>query len=90
MDIKGKTKQGVVKSDKMEKTIVVVVDTRKRHPLYKKTYVSSKTYKVHDENKTAKVGDVVRIIPCRHYSKDKCWRLLEILERDEISAETVG
>ena len=89
MDIKGKTKQGVVTSDKMEKTIVVAVDTRKRHPLYKKTYISTKTYKAHDEKEQAKNGDVVRIAPCRHYSKDKCWRLLEIVSRDEISAEVV-
>jgi len=89
MDIKGKTKQGIVTSDKMEKTIVVAVDTRKRHPLYKKTYISTKTYKAHDENNKAKNGDVVRIAPCRHFSKDKCWRLLEVVSRDEINTEAI-
>ena len=76
-----KTYQGVVVSDKMEKTIVVKVSTRKLHKLYKKYLARSKKLKAHDENNEANIGDTVRIIESRPISKEKCWRLLEVVER---------
>ena len=76
-----KVRIGTVSSDKMEKTITVSVETVKQHPLYKKTIKTSKKYKVHDENNDAKAGDVVRIMETRPLSKDKRWRLLEIVRR---------
>lgn len=72
---------GVVTSDKMEKTIVVQVSTKKLHRLYKKYVARSKKYKAHDEKNDAKIGDTVRIIESRPISRDKCWRLIEIIER---------
>ena len=72
---------GVVKSDKMEKTIVVSVETTALHKLYKKYVVRSKKLKAHDEKNEAKVGDRVRVVECRPISKEKCWRLDAILER---------
>lgn len=76
-----KTQIGVVTSDKMTKTIVVKIESVTRHPLYKKTIRQSKTLKVHDEQNAAKVGDRVRIAETRPLSKDKRWRVVEILER---------
>ena len=73
--------QGVVVSDKMEKTIVVEIMTRKLHPLYKKYLTRSKKVKAHDEKNEAKAGDTVRVVECRPLSRDKRWRLAEILER---------
>ncbi|MDR2028250.1 MAG: 30S ribosomal protein S17 [Treponema sp.] len=72
---------GIVKSDKMEKTIVVAVETKTLHPLYKKYITRSKKVKAHDEANEAKVGDRVRVVECRPISKEKCWRLAAILER---------
>jgi small subunit ribosomal protein S17 len=72
---------GVVKSDKMDKTIVVVIETLTLHPLYKKYVKRIKKVKAHDETNDAKIGDRVRVIECRPISKEKCWRLVEILER---------
>lgn len=72
---------GVVTSNKMEKTIVVQITTKKLHPLYKKYITSSVKYKAHDEKNDANIGDKVDIIECRPISKDKCWSLQEILER---------
>ena len=72
---------GIVVSDKMEKTIVVEVRTKKLHRLYKKYVSRSKKYKVHDEENTANIGDTVRIIESRPISKEKTWRLVEVLER---------
>ena len=72
---------GLVKSDKMEKTIVVSVETKTLHPLYKKYIKRSKRVKAHDEKNEAKVGDRVRVRECRPISKEKCWRLEAILER---------
>jgi small subunit ribosomal protein S17 len=74
-------KQGRVQSDKMDKTIVVVTETRVPHPTYKKIVRKSVRFKAHDETNDAKVGDVVRIMETRPISKDKRWRLLEIVER---------
>jgi small subunit ribosomal protein S17 len=67
---------GVVASDKMDKTIVVTVETVKIHPKYKKRYSESKRYKVHDEKNQYKEGDKVSFVECRPLSKDKRWRVL--------------
>jgi small subunit ribosomal protein S17 len=74
-------KQGRVKSDKMDKTIVVVTETRVPHPVYKKVVRRSTRFKAHDELNDAKAGDLVRIQECRPMSRDKRWRLVEIVER---------
>lgn len=72
---------GFVTSDKMDKTVVVEISTRKLHKLYKKYITSAKKYKAHDELNDAHIGDKVRIVECRPLSKDKCWRVAEIIER---------
>ena len=72
---------GIVRSDKMDKTIVISVETTTLHPLYKKYVVRSKKLKAHDEKNDAKIGDRVKVIECRPVSKEKCWRLESILER---------
>ena len=74
-------KQGRVESDKMDKTIVVVTETRVRHAVYEKIVRKSVRFKAHDERNEAKAGDLVRITECRPLSRDKRWRLLEIVER---------
>ncbi len=76
-----KTRTGVVVSDKMNKTIVVAVRDNVRHPLYKK--IVKKTYKLkaHDEENQCKIGDTVKVMETRPLSKDKRWRLVEIVER---------
>ncbi len=76
-----RTKLGRVASDKMDKTIVVVTETRVPHPTYKKIVRKSVRFKAHDENNDAKAGDTVRIMETRPISKDKRWRLLEVVER---------
>ncbi|MCI7240203.1 MAG: 30S ribosomal protein S17 [Aerococcus suis] len=76
--------QGRVVSDKMEKTIVVQVDTFKFHPTYGKRIKYSKKYKAHDENNSAKMGDIVRIMETRPLSKDKYFRLVDIVEESVI------
>jgi small subunit ribosomal protein S17 len=73
--------QGIVVSDKMAKTIVVEITMRKLHPLYKKYVTRSKRIKAHDENNEAHVGDTVRVVEVRPISRDKCWRLAEIVEK---------
>jgi small subunit ribosomal protein S17 len=73
---------GIVTSDKMNKTIIVRVDRRKRHPLYSKSYTISKTWAVHDENSQAKVGDMVRITESKPISKTKSWVLDAVLEHN--------
>ena len=75
---------GIVASDKMDKTIVVRVETRVAHPLYGKIIRTSKKYKAHDENNEARIGDKVVIVETRPLSKDKNWRLLEIVEKAPI------
>ncbi len=72
---------GLVTSDKMDKSIVVTVVTKKMDRLYKKYVTRSKKYMEHNENNDANIGDTVRIVECRPLSKDKCWRLAEIIER---------
>jgi small subunit ribosomal protein S17 len=72
---------GIVKSDKMDKTIVVAVETTTLHPLYKKYVKRVKKLKAHDETNGAKTGDRVRVVECRPVSREKCWKLTEIVER---------
>ena len=72
---------GRVVSNKMQKTIVVAVESLKKHPLYKRTYKSTTKFKAHDEHNDALIGDTVRIEETRPLSKDKRWRLVEILNR---------
>ena len=76
-----KTRTGVVVSDKMDKTIVVEIRTRVKHPLYGKIMNRTKSFKVHDENNECGIGDTVRIMETRPLSKDKRWRLVEIIEK---------
>lgn len=76
-----KTQVGIVTSDKMDKTVVVSIDTKRMNPLYKKYVTQTKKCKVHDEKNEAHIGDTVRIVECSPISKDKCWRLAEIIER---------
>lgn len=76
-----KVKVGKVVSDKMEKTIVVAIETKVRHPLYGKTVNRTTKFKAHDESNDAKIGDIVKIMETRPLSKDKRWRLVEIVER---------
>ncbi|MBB5227028.1 30S ribosomal protein S17 [Treponema ruminis] len=72
---------GIVTSDKMDKTIVVSINTKKMDTLYKKYVTRTKKCKAHDEQNEAHIGDTVRIVECSPISKDKCWRLAEIIER---------
>lgn len=72
---------GVVVSEKMDKTIVVKVEERSKHPLYGKIVRKSKKVKAHDEKNDCHVNDIVRLVECRPISKEKCWRLLEVVER---------
>ena len=76
-----KKRIGRVVSDKTEKTIVVAVETKVRHPLYGKTVNRTTKFKAHDENNTAKIGDRVMIMETRPLSKDKRWRLVEVVEK---------
>ena len=76
-----KTRVGLVSSDKMDKTIVVAVTEHVRHPLYKKIVKRTYTLKAHDENNECKPGDKVRVMETRPLSKDKRWRLVEIIEK---------
>ena len=76
-----KTRTGLVVSDKMEKTVVVAIERRVPHPIYGKMITRTKRLKAHDEENSAKVGDTVRIVETRPLSKDKRWRLVEIIER---------
>lgn len=73
---------GLVVSDKMEKTIVVLGERKVKHPLYGKFVRRSTKYHAHDENNSCKVGDVVKIKECRPLSKSKCWTLLEVVSKN--------
>ena len=75
-----KTRTGKVVSDKMDKTIVVAVEGHVKHPLYKKIVKRTYKLKAHDENNECKVGDTVKVMETRPLSKDKRWRLVEIME----------
>lgn len=78
---KRKEHVGVVVSDRMSKTVVVRVETRRRHPFYRKTLRLIKTYKAHDESNASHVGDTVLIAETRPLSKDKRWRLVRVVTR---------
>ena len=84
MEEKRKTRIGRIVSDKMDKTVVVAVETLKRHPLYKKTLKRVVKYKAHDEDNKCRVGDKVRIIETRPLSRQKRWRVAEIITRQEV------
>ena len=76
-----KTRTGIVVSDKMEKTIVVAVKDNVKHPLYNKIVKRTYKLKAHDENNECRTGDTVRVMETRPLSKDKRWRLVEVIER---------
>ena len=76
-----RTRVGKVVSDKMDKTIVVMIETRVPHPLYKKIVKRTYKLKAHDENNDCSSGDTVRVMETRPLSKDKRWRLVEIIEK---------
>jgi len=78
-----KVRVGKVVSDKMDKTVVVAVERKVPHALYNKPMVSTKRFKAHDENNECQIGDRVKIVETRPLSKDKCWRVVEILERQK-------
>ena len=81
---KGKILSGVVVSDKMQKTVVVRVDDLRRHPLYHKVVRYSSSFKAHDEDNACNIGDVVKIVETRPLSKDKNWRIVEIIQKADI------
>jgi small subunit ribosomal protein S17 len=76
-----KTRTGLVVSDKMQKTVVVAIERRVAHPQYGKMVTHTKRLKAHDEENSAKLGDTVRIMETRPLSKDKRWRVVEIVDR---------
>lgn len=76
-----KVREGIVVSDKMQKTIVVAIETMVLHPIYKKRVKKTTKFKAHDENNEAHIGDRVRIMETRPLSRDKRWRLVEIIEK---------
>lgn len=78
-----KVRVGKVVSDKMDKTVVVAVERKVPHALYNKPMLSTKRFKAHDENNECQIGDTVKIVETRPLSKDKCWRVVEILERQK-------
>ena len=84
MQIKRKTKIGHVVSNKMDKTVVVAVETAKRHPLYRKTFKRVVRYKAHDEDNKCNLGDKVRIIETRPLSRQKHWRVAEVTTKGDV------
>lgn len=84
MERKRKTRFGRVVSNKMDKTVVVAVETLRRHPLYKKTVRKTAKYKAHDENNKCGLGDKVRIVETRPLSREKRWRVAEIVTKGEV------
>jgi len=84
MEGKRKIRVGRVVSDKMDKTVVVVVESPKRHPLYKKTIKKIVRYKAHDEKNECRTGDIVRIIETRPLSRQKRWRVAEVITKGEV------
>ena len=88
-----KVLQGTVASNKMEQTVVVVVERRKKHRLYHKVMTLTTRYKAHDEANACNIGDMVRIEECRPMSKEKRWRVIEVLTKGdvaEIAPATIG
>ncbi len=88
--LKRKTLQGIVVSDRMQKTITVDVERVFRHPKYGKYVRRHKKYHAHDENRDAHIGDVVEIAECRPLSKLKRWRLVSVIERAAYAATATG
>ena len=84
MERQCKTRQGRVVSDRMDKTVVVAVETLKHHPLYKKVIRGTAKYRAHDESNECRVGDVVKIVETRPLSKQKRWRVVEIITKGEV------
>ena len=84
METKRKTRIGRVISNKMDKTVVVAVETIKRHPLYKKSIKKTGKYKVHDEKDECRPGDMVKMIETRPLSKGKRWRVAQIIIKGEV------
>ena len=80
-----RTIQGIVVSDKMDKTIVVTVEQRKKHRLYHKVVTFTRRYKAHDEDNACRLGDVVRISESRPLSKEKRWRVIEVISRGDVA-----
>ncbi|GIW12456.1 MAG: 30S ribosomal protein S17 [Dehalococcoidia bacterium] len=76
--------QGTVVSDKMDKTVVVAVERLKRHPLYRRTIRRTTKYKAHDERNECRVGDIVRIVESRPLSREKRWRVIQIVRRVDL------
>ena len=85
MEKKHKTRTGRVISDRMDKTVVVAVETPKRHPLYKKTIKRVVKYKAHDENNECRQGYIVCIVETRPLSREKRWRVAEIITKGEVA-----
>jgi len=85
MEKKHKTRSGRVISNMMDKTVVVAVETPKRHPLYKKTIKRVVKYKAHDENNECRQGDIVSIVETRPLSRQKRWRVAEIITKGEVA-----
>ena len=84
MEKKRKTRVGCVVSNKMDKTVVVTVETLRHHPLYKKTIRRAVKFKAHDEKNECRLGDTVKIIETRPLSKEKRWRVAEIITKREV------
>ena len=84
MERQHKTRVGRVVSNKMDKTVVIAVETFKRHPLYKKAVKRTIRYKAHDENNECQIGNIVRIAETRPLSKEKRWRVAEIMVKKEV------
>lgn len=85
MEDKRKTRFGKVISDKMDKTVVVAVETPRRHKLYKKTIRRAVKYKAHDEKNQCRTGDMVKIVETRPLSREKRWRVAEIVTKGEVA-----
>jgi len=85
MEKKHKTRVGRVVSNKMDKTVVVTIETLRHHPLYKKTLRRAVKYKAHDEKNECRPGDTVRIIETRPLSREKRWRVAEIITKGEVA-----
>jgi small subunit ribosomal protein S17 len=83
-----KVREGLVVSNKMDKTVVVAVETKKVHPLYKKAIKFTKKYKAHDENNDCKIGDKVKIVETRPLSREKRWRVIEVMPKREAAASS--
>ena len=85
MEKKRKTRSGRVISNRMDKTVVVAIETPKRHPLYKKTIKRVVKYKAHDENNECRQGDIVVIVETRPLSREKRWRVAKIITKGEVA-----